>query len=166
MPPKLKRTENQNDLYDIILERSTPIQRKRLERNFETRNSAWLTVRISDRDNFCLSKSEFNDAIAMRYGLPLKAFPSKCDGCGSAFDFPHALSCKNGGLISLRHNEVRDVLGDLSSLAWSNVQKEPLIRSMPMNNQHYALIFLFEEFGVIRIRPRLIFVSLTLRSNP
>ena len=85
-------------------------------------------MRISDRDNFCLSKSEFNDAIAMRYGLPLKALPSKCDGCGSAFDLPHALSCKKGGLISLRHNEVRDVLGDLSSLAWSNVQKEPLIR--------------------------------------
>ena len=85
-------------------------------------------MRISDRDNFCFSKSEFNDAIAMRYGLPLKALPSQCDGCGSAFDLPHALSCKKGGLISLRHNEVRDVLGDLSSLAWSNVQKEPLIR--------------------------------------
>ena len=70
---KIEKNKIQNELYDSIVERSAPIQRKRLERNFESRNSAWLTVRISDRDNFCLSKSKFNDAIAMRYDMPLKA---------------------------------------------------------------------------------------------
>ena len=101
---KIEKNKKQNEFYDSVLERSTPIQRKRLERNFESRNSAWLTVRILDRDIFCLSKSEFNDAIEKRYRLPLKALPSKCDGCGSAFDLPHALSCKREGLINLRHN--------------------------------------------------------------
>ena len=84
-------------------------------------------MRISDRDNFCWTKSELNDAIAMRYGLPLKVLPSKCDGCVSSFDLPHGHSCIRGGLISLRHNEVLDVLGNFSSLAWTNFQKETIV---------------------------------------
>ena len=38
------------------------------------------------------------------------------------------MDCKKGGLVTLRHNEIRDVLYDVSSLAWSQVIKEPLVK--------------------------------------
>ncbi|KAL1453334.1 hypothetical protein WDU94_007478 [Cyamophila willieti] len=50
------------------------------------------------------------------------------NGCGQrGFDLNHALCCKTGGLITRRHNEVRDLLGELCEKAWGNVTKEPLV---------------------------------------
>ncbi|KAL1454815.1 hypothetical protein WDU94_008949 [Cyamophila willieti] len=37
------------------------------------------------------------------------------------------MCCKTGGLITRRHNEVRDLLGELCEKAWGNVTKEPLV---------------------------------------
>ena len=46
-------------------------------------------------------------------------------GCGTTFSYKHALDCKKGGLITRRHNEVRDTLGDLSS---KDIISEPVIQ--------------------------------------
>ena len=40
-----------------------------------------------------------------------------CDECGSAFSLSHALDCYKGGLVTQRHDEVRDALGDFAALA-------------------------------------------------
>jgi len=53
--------------------------------------------------------------------------PPLCDGCGAPFTVEHALDCCIGGLIGQQHNEVRDAVGDLASLAWGQVTKEPVI---------------------------------------
>ncbi|KAL1450485.1 hypothetical protein WDU94_002849 [Cyamophila willieti] len=54
--------------------------------------------------------------------------PKSCDGCGARnFTLEHALCCKTGGLVTRRHNEVRDVLGELCEKAWGNTVKEPII---------------------------------------
>ena len=50
------------------------------------------------------------------------------DGCGAAFSYEHALDCKKGGLITRRHNEVRDTLGDLSSIVYKDIIREPVIQ--------------------------------------
>ena len=47
--------------------------------------------------------------------------PKSCDGCGAEFSIEHALDCRFGGLVSRRHNEIHDVIGDLASLVWGNV---------------------------------------------
>ena len=47
----------------------------------------------------------------------------KCVGCGEDFHVQHALICKKGGLITQKHNEIRDLLGDLSCLAWTYTKK-------------------------------------------
>jgi len=39
----------------------------------------------------------------------------------------HALDCRFGGLVTQRHNEVRDAIGDLATLAWGKVQREPVV---------------------------------------
>ena len=37
------------------------------------------------------------------------------DGCGVAFEIYHALECKKGGLITVRHNKIYDGVADRSS---------------------------------------------------
>jgi len=53
--------------------------------------------------------------------------PSCCDGCGAPFSIEHALDCQIGGLICQKHNEVQDAFGDLASLVWNPVVKEPVV---------------------------------------
>ena len=52
--------------------------------------------------------------------------PANCDGCGAATSLEHALDCEKGGLVTQRHNEVRDVIGDLASAVFKEVVKEPV----------------------------------------
>ena len=40
----------------------------------------------------------------------------------------HALDCRKGGLVIQRHNEIRDALGDLASIAYKDVVREPVVR--------------------------------------
>ena len=89
--------------------------------------SSWLTVVPISKEHFDLSAFEFRDGLSLRYAKQLIELPPTCDGCGSEFTVNHALDCKRGGLIVQRHNEIRDVLCDLSSLAWKQVIKEPVI---------------------------------------
>eukprot|EP00804_Cyclotella_cryptica_P022496 CCRYP_020698-RE/>CCRYP_020698-RE protein AED:0.40 eAED:0.40 QI:0/-1/0/1/-1/0/1/0/103 len=58
-----------------------------------------------------------------------RGLPRKCDGCGAGFTVEHGLNCKKGGLVSLRHNDVRDEWAHLCGLALgeSRVTTEPLI---------------------------------------
>ena len=89
-------------------------------------NSNWLTVMPIARHHFDLSAVEFRDALAIRYGRPLKRMPATCNGCGAPFDLVHALDCKKGGLVTQRH-EVRDALGDIAALAFKEVTREPIV---------------------------------------
>ena len=90
--------------------------------------SAWLTALPIAAENFDLSEVEFRDALSVRYNKNLITSPTFCDGCQSPFTLRHALACKKGGLLTLRHNEIRDAVGDLASLVWKDVQREPVIR--------------------------------------
>jgi hypothetical protein len=62
------------------------------------------------------------------------------NGCGSLFDLSHALSCRKGGLVTQRHNEVHDVFSDLSSIAWGQVLKEPVVREANIPTKSPALV--------------------------
>ena len=37
------------------------------------------------------------------------------------------MSCRFSGLVVRHHNEVHDVIGDLASLVWGNVIREPVV---------------------------------------
>ena len=89
--------------------------------------SSWLSVLPLTRSQFDLSAQEFRDGLALRYRKPLLSLPSVCDGCGALFSIEHSLDCRFGGLVTRRHNEVRDAFGDLASLVWSPVIKEPVV---------------------------------------
>ena len=94
----------------------------------EGKTSSWLTALPIAHHHFDLSATEFRDALTLRYNRPLLNMPSNCDGCGAATSLEHALDCKQGGLVTQRHNEVRDVIGDLASVVVKEVVKEPVVQ--------------------------------------
>jgi hypothetical protein len=57
--------------------------------------------------------------------------PNDCDGCGAKMTVEHALLCKTGGLMHIRHNDVVDEWRHLCATAFSpsQVEREPRIFS-------------------------------------
>ena len=90
---------------------------------------SWLTVLPTACHHFInLSATEFRDALTVRYHRPILKVPVTCDGCGATFSYKHALDCKKGGLVTRCHNEVRDTLGDLSSIVYKDIILEQVIQ--------------------------------------
>ncbi len=56
------------------------------------------------------------------------------------FGVSHALKCKKSAVIIRRHNEVRDAVYDLSSLIWTNIRREPVVREADDANNICALV--------------------------
>ena len=75
---------------------------------------------------FSLNKQEFRDAVALRYNLPINGLPEFCV-CGDKFNTEHAMTCKKGGFVSMRHNELRDITCELLKEVCKDVEKEPLL---------------------------------------
>lgn len=89
----------------------------------------WLSVMPSRVSGTELSPQEFRDNLLLRYGRTPGDLPAQCDGCGGRFTVSHALDCKKGGLVMLRHNEIQGEVTELGSkaLSPSAVRVEPLI---------------------------------------
>ena len=73
---------------------------------------------------FDLNKSEFQDALNLRYDKPLKNMPSKC-ACGKTFSVTHAMSCALGGFVIARHDNVKNFEAKLLKQVCNDVQLEP-----------------------------------------
>ena len=86
--------------------------------------SSRLGVLPSAEFGFALNKGEFRDALSLRYGRPLKGLPAMCP-CGQKYNVTHALNCKKGGFVAMRHNNLRDFEADMFSKIVNDVEKEP-----------------------------------------
>ena len=82
--------------------------------NQEHGSSSWLTTLPLSEEGYDLTKQLFCDLIRIRYGWTLTRLPVYCE-CGKKFDLQHALSCKKGDFISLRHNLMRNITSSLPS---------------------------------------------------
>ena len=69
---------------------------------------AWLSIMPSWFDGTQLTLEEWHDNIALQFGRQPNNLPDHCDGCGDHFSIKHALSCKLGGLVGIRHDDIRD----------------------------------------------------------
>ena len=125
------RTRN-SERHDSTLQsivRNLPLSKQRtILRGGST--GQWLSVKPTLISGTLLSAQEFRDSLHLRYARTPPGLPSLCDGCGSSFSVNHGLECKKGGLVLLRHNEIRDELASLASQALtpSAVRDEPLIQ--------------------------------------
>ena len=111
------------------LEGAPVLQARRMRRAAKTR--AWLTVLPSTVNGTELGGQEWHDALFLRYGLEPPELPTHCDGCEARFTISHALDCKKGGLVTARHNELRDGVADLNGKAFTpaHVREQSLIYS-------------------------------------
>ena len=126
---KSERQRSQQTKLDILLSEMSQEDQRRTQGNGKKGVSNWLTSLPMKNHGFDLSKQEFRDAIRMRYGWVLDRLPAICV-CGSRFDVPHALSCKRGGFVTLRHNELRNITADLLREVCVDVKIEPMLAEM------------------------------------
>ena len=79
--------------------------------------------------DYVLNKQEFWDNIRLRYGWTIPGLPATC-ACGDKFTIQHEMSCKKGGFVNLRHNEVRDITAHLLNEVCKDVSVEPTLLKM------------------------------------
>ena len=100
---------------------------RRLQR--ATKTGTWLMVQLSTVNGKELGAHEWRDVAFLRYGLEPPDLPKNCNGCNTCFSIYHDLDCKRGGLVTARHNGLRDGVADLAGRAFtpSHVRNDPLI---------------------------------------
>ena len=74
-----------------------------------------------------MTKREFFDAVYLRYGWDINRLPAECV-CGVKFSVDHALQCKVGGFIHMRHNDLVTGTTDLVTSICKDVLKEPVLQ--------------------------------------
>ena len=94
--------------------------------------STWLTCDPSWLSGSVLKKSDFRDALCIRYGYPLDGLPLHCV-CGGSMTTSHALTCPSGGYPSARHNEVRDIICNVLREVLTDVETE--LRLLPLDGE-------------------------------
>ena len=80
-------------------------------------------------EGYVIAKNLFWDLIRLRYGWNLKRMPTRCE-CGSNFNIEHALSCKKGGFVSLRHNHLRNITCNFLNQICNDVSVEPMLHEL------------------------------------
>ena len=91
--------------------------------------SSWPTV-LPIRDmNFDLNKSEFRDAVKLRYDWEVPDMPSVCV-CGGHFNVDHAMICRRSGFVVQHHNELRDLEAEMLRMVSNGVEIEHVLQEV------------------------------------
>ena len=120
---KNKLALNEKKLEELKAKLSTQ-EFRHIELASEKGASCWLTSLPLSRLGFTLNKQEFHDAIALRYNFKLSNISRTCI-CNEVNTINHALICKKGGYVSLRHNSLRDTTAELLTQICKDVVTEP-----------------------------------------
>ena len=130
-----KINQTSESLFQSILPEFDPHHQRAINRAKDNNLAVWLSVLPIAANNFDLTAQEFRDALAVHYKKPLLAIPPHCDGCGAPSSLDHFLSCKKGGLVVQRHNELRDAVDDLAALLWGQVRREPVVSENSVDDE-------------------------------
>ena len=122
------------EALEIVYSRSENEMKRTLDLLQLKGTSAWLTCLPSREQNFYMNRNEFRDALCLRYGWHLKGMAQTCE-CGAANDIDHALICKLGGFVIMRHNAVRDVEADFLLNVCKDVSVEPGLIQLTGNEE-------------------------------
>ena len=107
--------------------------------------SSWLSSLPIEQYGFALHKTDFTDALCLRYGWIPSHLPSHCV-CGKAFSVSHAFSCPHGCFFSIiRHNDIRDLTARLLSEVCHDVQVEPHLQPLTSEVLHYRTAVLEDD---------------------
>ena len=70
-----------------------------------------------------MKKQQFWDGISMQYGWLLSNVRTTCV-YGSKYDFQHNMSCKEGRLVSVDQNDMRDLTAKILREIWNDIKLE------------------------------------------
>ena len=94
--------------------------------------SNWLTMLPITEHGFELSKQQFWDSVSLQYGWKITNLPIFCP-CGSKFNIQHSMSCKKGGFVSIRHNDLRDLTVIIVSEVCKDTEIDPKL--LPLSGE-------------------------------
>ena len=126
---KMKREEKLKTKAAAIEQFLSPAELRAVSDAKDPDASNWQSAVSLEEYNSVLNKKEFRDAMNLRYGKDLKRIPSKCP-CGQSFNMTHALNCKTGGFITIRHNRVTDFEAQLLTEICNDVEIEPPLQPL------------------------------------
>ena len=89
---------------------------------WDKRNCAagtWLLVFLNQLNGTGHLVDEWRDNICLWYNHSPLDMPTACNGCGAKMTVEHALLCKTGGLVHIRHDDVADRWRHLCCIAFS-----------------------------------------------
>ena len=126
-PPSQRSLSHTLDssIYSSLYDSASPANKARLLSTSASLATSWVSVFPSGEPDLHLDPSEFRTAIS--WWLGLKTTASCCLLCPEiALDSlgHHALSCRRGGDVVLRHNQLRDVFVDFCHKANLGVRIE------------------------------------------
>ena len=119
----------QKQREEMIVSSLSERAQKSVEQASEKGASSWLSILPLEDQGFTLNKGEFRDALAIRYNTELRGLPTKCP-CGQPFNINHAMNCKRGGLVTIRHNNIRDFEANLLRQVCNDVECEPPLQPL------------------------------------
>ena len=124
-----QRQRRVEEALSAALEGDLVLQARRLRQ--ATKTEAWLNVQPSTVNGTDMGDQEWRNALFLRYRLEPPDLPTHFDGFQAKFLISNALDCKKGGLVTLRHNKLRDGVADLAGKSFnpSHVRANPLIYS-------------------------------------
>lgn len=127
---KVCRESEFRNTRDELMREVTPPVKRVLEIISEKGASSWLNALPLKSQGFVLNKTEFTDALNLRYFRELRGLRSNCP-CGQKFTVTHALNCKRGGFVHMRHDSIRDLLAKLLGRVQNDVETEPPLLPTP-----------------------------------
>ena len=95
-----------------------------------------MALPVAER-GFALPKSEFRDALCLRFGWKPVNLLQTCV-CGKSFSVEQAFSCPCGGFPSKCHNDIRDLTACLLSEVCCDVGVEPAFQPLDHEPLRYA----------------------------
>ena len=126
------KNDRLNNLLHEVENTLMPEQNRAAKQAKQKDASSWL-ISLEDH-GFTLTKGEFRDALALRYNKPLYSLLSNCP-CGQKFNVTHALNCKKGGFVTMRHNNIRDFEANLIRIMQNDVEVESQLQQV--ENEHF-----------------------------
>ena len=98
--------------------------------------SNWLPTYPLIENGLDLNKQQFWDSVRIRYGWDIKNMPTTCS-CGAKLDYQHCISCKKGGFITMRHNDVRDLTANILKGVLNDLEVEPQL--LPLKGENLKM---------------------------
>ena len=111
---KLEKEKRLNDKFEELKERVDEDLKRCLDNAKEKGAGSWLSALPIEALGYVLNKQEFRDSLCLRYGWKVPNTPLYCH-CGEKNSVDHALICKKGGYVHMRHDRIRDLEASILS---------------------------------------------------